>query len=54
MEDRTQTILSFSSWAARTYATKREAVDFLANSLDPIDRAVGTVIKIYAGCEQNE
>lgn len=42
---------SFSTWAKQTYATKKEAVDFLENSFDPFDRAVGTLIKKYARAE---
>lgn len=43
----------FAFWAAQTYATKKEAVDFLENSLDPWEKAIGTIIKKYAGVEVN-
>jgi hypothetical protein len=43
----------FASWAVQTYATKKEAVDFLENSLDPWEKAIGTIIKKYAGVEVN-
>jgi hypothetical protein len=54
MNETTPNNLSFSSWAAQTYATKKEAVDFLENSIDPFDHAIGTLIKKHAGGEQNE
>jgi hypothetical protein len=41
----------FPTWAKQMYATKREAVDFLENSFDPFEKALGTLIKKYAGCE---
>ncbi|WP_292379184.1 hypothetical protein [Methanosarcina sp. UBA289] len=49
----TQENISFATWAAQTYATKKEAVDFLENSLDPFEKAIGTLIKQYAGAEIN-
>jgi hypothetical protein len=53
LQDTTSNNLSFSSWAAQIYATKKEAVDFLENSLDPFEKAIGTLIKKYAGAEIN-
>jgi hypothetical protein len=51
MKDTTKTNLSFSFYAAQTYAQKKDAVDFLENSSDPFEKALGTLIKKYAGCE---
>ncbi|WP_155400536.1 hypothetical protein [Methanosarcina mazei] len=53
MRDTTPEDLLFSSWAAQTYEQKKDAVNFLENSFDPYERAIGTLIKKYAGCEQN-
>ncbi|WP_155398031.1 hypothetical protein [Methanosarcina mazei] len=53
MQNMSPTDLSFLSWATQTYAEKKEAVDFLERSNDPFDRAIGTLIKKYAGGEQN-
>ena len=39
----------FPTWANQTYLNKKEAVDFLANSSDPFEKAIGTLIKKYAG-----
>jgi hypothetical protein len=44
---------NFAAWATQTYETKKEAVDFLESSHDPFDRAIGTLIKKYAGWDQN-
>lgn len=41
--------LSFSTYAKQIYATKKEAIDFLENSLDPFECAIGTLVKKYAG-----
>lgn len=49
MIDTSSTNLSFSSWAVQIYATKKEAVDFLDNSSDPFEHAIGVLIKRYAG-----
>ncbi|MFV8416400.1 hypothetical protein [Methanosarcina mazei] len=53
MKNITQNSNNFSSYATQTYATKKEAVDFLENSLDPWEKALGTIIKKYAGVEVN-
>lgn len=53
MENTTLKDIDFPTWAAQIYATKKEAVDFLENSFDPFDRAIGTLIKKYAGGETN-
>lgn len=39
---------NFPAWAAQTYETKKEAVDFLENSSDPFEHAIGVLIKKYA------
>lgn len=44
---------NFAAWAAQIYATKKEAVDFLEDSTDPFEKAIGTLIKRYAGGETN-
>jgi hypothetical protein len=44
---------SFPTWAKITYETKKEAVDFLEKSLDPFDRAIGTLIKKYGTSKIN-
>lgn len=53
MQITTQENKTFATYAAQTYATRKEAIDFLENSLDPWEKAIGTLIKKYAGCEQN-
>ncbi len=49
MENKTLNDIDFSLWAQQTYKTKKEAVDFLENSADPFERAIGVLIKKYAG-----
>lgn len=49
MENMTLKDKDFPTWAKNTYATKKEAVDFLENSSDPFEKAIGTLIKKYAG-----
>lgn len=49
MNSITTNYLSFSTYAKQIYATKKEAVDFLENSLDPYEHAIGVLIKKYAG-----
>jgi hypothetical protein len=44
---------NFAIWATQTYSTRKEAVNFLENSSDPFEKALGTLIKKYAGCEGN-
>lgn len=44
---------NFVAWATQTYSTRKEAVNFLENSSDPFEKALGTLIKKYAGCEEN-
>jgi hypothetical protein len=44
----TSTDKDFTAWAHQTYATKKEAVDFLENSADPFEHAIGVLIKMYA------
>lgn len=51
MNDTTPTNLSFSFYAAQTYAEKKFAVDFLENNGDVFEKALATLIKKYAGCE---
>jgi|GEM_PF-1675857 hypothetical protein len=51
MQFTTEENKNFATWAAQTYATKKEAVEFLENSFDPFEKALGTLIKKYAGCE---
>lgn len=45
---------NFAAWATEAYRTKKEAVDFLENSLDPIEHAKGVLIKRYAGVSTPE
>ena len=54
MKDTTPTNLSFSSYAAQTYAQKKDAVDFLESSLDPFEKSLGILIKKYAGGDTHE
>ena len=49
METTAEDDKNFPAWAAQTYATKKEAVDFLENSSDPFEHAIGALIKMYAG-----
>lgn len=51
MENKTLKDKDFPTWAVQTYATKKEAIDFLEKCFDPYDKAIGTLIKKYAGCE---
>lgn len=39
----------FASWAAQTYETKKEAVDFMEINVDIFEKALATLIKKYAG-----
>lgn len=54
MENNTSRDKDFTVWAQQTYTLKKEAVDFLENSFDPFERAIGTLIKKYAGDERND
>lgn len=49
MNSMTTSDLSFSTYAKQIYATKKEAIDFLGNSSDPFECAIGTLVKKYAG-----
>lgn len=49
MENKTLRDKDFAVWAQQTYDTKKEAVDLLENSSDPFERAIGVLIKKYAG-----
>ena len=49
MENTTLRDKDFAVWAQQTYETKKEAVDFLENSSDPFEHAIGALIKMYAG-----
>lgn len=42
---------NFALWAQQTYASKSEAVQYLARSFDPFERAIGTLILKYAGVD---
>jgi hypothetical protein len=48
MENKTLKDKDFALWAQQTYEAKKEAVDFLENSADPFEKAIGALIKKYA------
>ncbi|MEL7662641.1 MULTISPECIES: hypothetical protein [Methanosarcina] len=54
MKNSTSEDISFLSWSRQTYERKKEAVDFLENSSDPFEHAIGILIKKYAGVSISE
>jgi hypothetical protein len=54
MKNSTSEDISFLSWSRQTYESKKEAVDFLENSSDPFEHAIGFLIKKYAGVSISE
>lgn len=54
MTDKTLNKGNFQDWAIRTYENKKEAVEFLVKSADPFEKALGVLIKRYAGCKDKD
>lgn len=53
MNDTTPTNLTFSSWAAQTYATKKDVLKLMLNSDSALDRIIAADIIKSAGGYEN-